>query len=277
MKFCILATLLSFCTSMLIGQVVVTKNIDYIPGSKYENDKDLLDIYMPENQKNVPVVVYFHGGVLLRGSKESSNEIGVQLVKSGIGMVSANYRLSPDFQHPDHVEDVAAATAWVIKNIKQYGGDPKKIYVSGHSAGAYLAALIAIDPSLLKVHEIDDSKIAGAVLISPFLFVEETAKDRVAQDPLNETIWGNDPQNWLQASVAPHLEAKRNNMLLIYADGDENWRKDQNNRFVNAMTKTGNQRVFTKEVPNRNHSSLLEKILNDDDQIIELIHSFILE
>lgn len=275
MKFYCLTVALLLTSSFTIAQVTVTKNIDYIEDFIYENNKDLLDIYMPENPKDIPVVIYFHGGALLNGDKGNGKDIGYLLAKSGVGMVSANYRLSPDFHHPAHVKDATAATAWVINNIKKYGGNPEKVYVSGHSAGAYLAALIAIDSSLLQVHNIDDSKIAGAVLISPFLFVEETAKDRVQQDSINRTIWGSDPQNWMQASVTPHLSATRNNVLLIYADGDENWRKDQNNRFALALTDAGNHRIFTKEVPNRDHSSLLSAILGDDDEIINLIRDFV--
>ena len=92
-------------------------------------------------------------------------------------MVSVNYRLSPEFQHPTDVNDAAAAaTAWVIKNIDGYGGNPQKVYVGGHSAGAYLAALLAIDSSLLKIHEIEDSKLAGAVLISHFFTLKRQLK-----------------------------------------------------------------------------------------------------
>jgi acetyl esterase/lipase len=184
--------------------------------------------------------------------------------------------LSPEFQHPTHVQDAAAATAWVINNIARYGGNPQKVYVGGHSAGAYLAALLAIDPSHIRVHGTMETKLAGAILISPFLYVEETAKDRIEKDAIYRKIWGNDQQNWLQASVTPHLLPDRDNILLIYADGDEPWRKEQNERFAAAMTAAGNLRVSTKEVPNRTHETLLTAILDDDDIIVDLIKDFVM-
>jgi acetyl esterase/lipase len=277
MKFYCCTLLLLLSSILADAQVIVTKDVDYINDSVYDNGKDLLDIYMPQGKKNVPVIVYFHGGALLMGDKSWGEDIGNKIAESGIGLVSVNYRLSPEFQHPTHVNDAAAATAWVIKNIDGYGGNPQKVYVGGHSAGAYLAALLAIDSSLLQIHEIEDSKLAGAVLISPFLYVEETAKDRIEKDSIYQTIWGNDPQSWIQASVKPHILPNRDNILLIYADGDDAWRKEQNERFATAMTDVGNLRVFTKEAPNRTHATLLTAILDNDDMIVNLLSDFVMK
>jgi acetyl esterase/lipase len=258
------------------AQVTVKKDIDYILDSKYDNKKDLLDIYMPNDKMDVPVIVYFHGGALLFGDKSMGKDIGEKVAESGIGLVSVNYRLSPEFQHPTQVNDAAAATAWVFNNIETYGGNPKKVYVGGHSAGAYLAALMAIDSSLLQVYSKVDSKIAGAVLISPFLYVEETAMDRIEGDTIYKTIWSNDPDKWLEASVTPHIGEKRDNILLIYADGDDAWRKEQNERFAKSMVDAGNLNVTTNEIPNGNHSSLISAILDNDDMIVKLISEFVL-
>ena len=275
MKPYIIPLLLLFQTLYMNAQVVVTRNIDYIGDAVHEKDKDLLDIYMPKGKKEVPVVVYFHGGALLRGNKSLGVNIGLKVAEKGVGLISANYRLSPDFQHPMHVNDAAAATAWVLENIATYGGDPKKVYVCGHSAGGYLAALIAIDSTLKSTSDILYNQIKGTIPISPFLYVEETAKDRIEKDPIHTTIWSNDPQKWGAASVTPHILPRRDNILLIYADGDEDWRKEQNERFAKAMSEAGNSQVRTEEVPNRDHSSLLTAILENDDQVVDLILEFI--
>jgi acetyl esterase/lipase len=269
-------TLFLFLYSICINaQVNVFKDIDYINESDYKDDKDLLDIYMPEGKINAPVIVYFHGGALLMGDKSWGEDIGNKAAESGIGLVSVNYRLSPHVQHPNHVNDAAAAYEWVKNNIEAYGGNPKKIYVGGHSAGAYLAALLAVDSSLLQEIGEEGSTIAGAILISPFLYVEETAKDRIAMDSTYISIWGNDPEDWLKASVTPHILPNRDHILLIYADGDDAWRKEQNERFAAAMRAAGNPHVFTEEVPNRTHGTILTSILADDDRVVSLIRDFI--
>jgi len=276
-KFYFITLLVSLNCILIEAQVIVTKDIDYINDSVYDNDKDLLDIYMPKDKKDVPIIVYFHGGALLYGDKSMGQDIGHKVAESGIGLVSVNYRLSPEFQHPTHVNDAAAATAWVINNIEAYGGNPKKVYVSGHSAGAYLAALLAIDSSLLQVRNKVDFKITGAILISPFLYVEETAKDRIEMDSRYKKIWSNNPDKWLEASVTPHIGKNRDNILLIYADGDDAWRKEQNERFAKSMAEAGNLNVITNEVANRNHSSLISAILDNDDMVVNLISKFVSE
>lgn len=276
-KFYTASLLIILSTVLVNAQVLVTTDIDYIADSVYNDNKDFLDIYMPEGKTDAPVIVYFHGGALLMGNKSWGKDIGYKLAESGIGLVSVNYRLSPDFQHPAHLNDAAAATAWVINNIAAYGGNPKKVYVAGHSAGAYLAALLAIDFSVLQTHNIEQSKIRGSILISPFLFVEETAKVRIERDSIYKTIWGNEPQSWMQASVTPHILPNRDNILLIYADGDDDWRKEQNERFATAMTAAGNLRIITKEVPNRTHLTLLTAILDDDDMIVNLMRDFVIK
>jgi acetyl esterase/lipase len=269
----IITACIALSTPRLTAQVVVTRDVDYRGEAVYDDSRDLLDIYMPEGVDHAPVVVFFHGGALLEGEKGSGAGVARRLAEHGIGLVSANYRLSPAFQHPAHVQDAAAATAWVVHNIASYGGAPDAVYVGGHSAGAYLAALLAVDAALLGAHGIDG--IAGAVLVSPFLYVEETARDRIAQDSIHGSIWGDDAQGWRQASVTPHIGPDRDNILLIYADGDDAWRKEQNERFARAMRAAGNRHVSTVEVPNRDHGSLIGAILEEDDRVGMLIGDFI--
>ena len=144
----------------------------------YEGREDLLDIYMPDGAGGVPVVVFFHGGGLRGGDRNHGYLVASRPVPLGIGVVSPSYRLSPSVMHPAHVQDAAAATAWTIKNIARYGGEPDSVYVAGHSAGAYLAALLSIDPAHLGAHELSAASIRGSILISAFLYVEEIAEDR---------------------------------------------------------------------------------------------------
>ena len=250
---------------------VVKHDVDYLSDSNYKNGKDLLDIYMPDGAEHVPVIVYFHGGALMMGSKRDGAIVASRILPMGIGVVIPNYRLSPGVQHPAHIQDAAAATAWVVENIKSYGGDPDNVYVAGHSAGAYLAALLALDPSHLSAHDVDASSIRGAIPISPFLYVEFTALSRP------KTVWGEDPADWLAASVTPHIGPDKGRMLLIYADGDEDWRKSQNDRFAEDMQKAGNDGIRVVEVPKRDHLSLISKINSADDQTGDLIERFVKE
>lgn len=247
---------------------VAEKNIDYTNGAGYADDKDRLDVYMPPNAEGVPVVVYFHGGALMEGEKALAKGFARRLVANGIGCVASNYRLSPTVMHPEHARDAAMATAWTLNNIAQFGGDPGKVFVAGHSAGGYLAALIAIAPEYPEAHGFGPDAIRGAIPVSPFLYVEETAKDRP------KIVWGEDPEDWLAASVTPHIDASTP-MLLLYADGDDDWRRRQNETLAAAMNAAGNADVTAVELPDRDHRTLIERIEEDSDEVAPRIAAFI--
>lgn len=253
-----------------LEDMVITRDVDYLEDVDYSDNKDKLDIFMPENAKDVPVIVFFHGGALQQGNKSWGENIAARLVPLGFGVVSANYRLSPGVMHPAHIEDATAAFAWVVENIKQYGGDPDQLIVSGHSAGAYLAVLMALDESFLAGQKLKLKAIEGTIAISPFLYVEETAKTR----PM--TVWGEDPANWLRASVTPQIAKDKAPILLIYADGDADWRKEQNDRFAKNMKGNGNV-VQVFEQSNRKHLTIITDMNKPDDEIGEKVAEFVMK
>lgn len=266
---CLISTVLLLIGLAEAADFELTIDVDYVPNAVYDDNRDRLDIYMPADADKVPVVVFFHGGTLHFGSKDDASKVASRVVAGGVGVVSANHRLSPGVMHPAHAEDAAAATAWVIENIEQYGGDPEQVFVSGHSSGGYLAALLALDEKYLAAHGYDRLRLRGAIPVSPFLYVEETAAERP------KDTWGEDPDDWLAASVTPHIHAGQPPMLLIYADGDAEWRREQNDRFTAAMHEAGNKDVQVVEVANRNHRTLMSEADAKDDRVGASILEFV--
>ena len=151
----------------------------------------------------------------------------------------ASYRLSPQVSHPAHIQDAAAAFAWVKRNIRQHGGDPDRIIVIGHSAGAYLAALLVTDSRYLAAHKLSPNDIRGIVPVSGFFWVD---KPGVAPDRPKE-VWGAEPRVWMEASPARYLRADLPPVLLINTDGDEEWRRKQNDDMAAALRAAGNKDV----------------------------------
>jgi len=110
-----------------------------------------LDVFHPEGQKGLPVVLFVHGGGWFTGDKDFfgvHRSVARSIARLGYVVVAPNYRLSPEVKHPTHVLDVARALKWTITHIEEHGGDPKRIALVGHSAGAHLASLLATDPGL---------------------------------------------------------------------------------------------------------------------------------
>jgi Esterase/lipase len=119
----------------------------------------VLDIYYPEQTAGFATVVWFHGGGLKAGSKFIPDE----LKEKGIAVIAVNYRMNPKVTSPIYIDDAAASVAWTFKHIASYGGDPNKIFVSGHSAGGYLASMIGLDKSYLKKYNINADDIAALI------------------------------------------------------------------------------------------------------------------
>lgn len=152
-------------------------NIAYYPTAmqedEYLKERCKLDIQYPLHSKDFATVVWFHGGNLVEGEKFFPEE----LMHQNLCVVSANYRLSPKAKAPAYIQDAAAAVAWVFKNIEKYGGDPEKIFVSGHSAGGYLASMVGLDKQWLNANGIDANQIAGLIPFSGQTVTHTTVRD----------------------------------------------------------------------------------------------------
>ena len=129
---------------------------------EYTNEKCKLDLYVPTGKKEFSTVIWFHGGGLTGGSKW----VPEALRNQGIAVVAAGYRLSPKAKAPTYIEDAAAAVAWTVQNIEKYGGSRKKIFLSGHSAGGYLASMITLDKRWLTPYGVDPDSFAGLIPFS---------------------------------------------------------------------------------------------------------------
>ncbi|MCS4229240.1 alpha/beta hydrolase [Sphingobacterium sp. BIGb0165] len=142
-----------------LADISYCKNTDT---DAYKKERCKLDLYIPTDRKDFSTIVWFHGGGLEGGNKF----IPLELKEKGVAVVAVNYRLSPKEKAPGYIEDAAEAVAWAFAHIASYGGDPAKIYVSGHSAGGYLALMVGLDSSYLHKYGVDANRIKGLAPIS---------------------------------------------------------------------------------------------------------------
>jgi acetyl esterase/lipase len=225
---------------------LVAHDIVYLEGG--DPKLQSLDVYAPPGAASSsanassapapahPVLVYVHGGAMTRGDK---TEVGAKpefFCGRGWVLVSINYRLSPAVKHPAHVEDGAAAVAWVARNIARYGGDPTRIALLGHSAGALIAALLATDERRLGAHGLGLDVFDAVVLLegqeydleSRLEWAKRTMPDRL-DDPYAK--FGSTPEAWRDLtvlryvvpgkSIAPMLLVACGVQFQFYPPGEE--------------------------------------------------------
>ena len=207
------------------------KGIYYGPENptEYQEEKCQLDLYLPpESSEKFPVVVFFHGGGITGG-----NRGGPDLSEKGIGLVAPSYRLHPKAQCPDYLNDAADAVAWTFRNIEKYGGDPKRIFVSGSSAGSYLASLITMDKSWLEKRGVDIDQVAGLIPVSGHMITHFTVRK---ERGISATCG-------LSDEFAPLFHVRRTPFPIFIQCGDDDYpgRQEENRLFVAMMVKYAKQ------------------------------------
>ncbi|WP_219136359.1 alpha/beta hydrolase [Janthinobacterium sp. UMAB-60] len=146
----------------------VTRGLAYGPLPRQK-----LDVYAPKIRTGpVPVVVFFYGGNWTAGERADYAFVGHALAARGYLAVIADYRLYPDVHYPEILQDAARAVAWAAMESSRHGGDPARLFVMGHSAGAYNAAMVALDASLLARHGMHPHDLRGWIgLAGPYDFL----------------------------------------------------------------------------------------------------------
>jgi acetyl esterase/lipase len=252
------------------AQIRIEHDIKYTTGPAYADNKDKLDIYIPPGAKSAPVIISLYGGALTAGDKSEQPYVGERFAEAGNVTVLINYRLSPTVAHPAHVQDAATAVAWVKKNIAKYGGDPNKIILTGHSAGGYLIALLLLDARYLAAVGMKPSDIRGAAPVSGFFYVEGAG---VGPDR-PKYIWGADPKAWPAASPASYVRADVPPILLLYADGDDAWRRQQQLDFAAALRAAGDKNIETHMIAGRSHLTVWYTMEHGQDETSRAIEAF---
>lgn len=208
---------LSACSPLSVINAVSTGNAlqadaDVAYGLKA---RQRLDVYRPASASNSsPVIVFFYGGNWNKGDRADYAFVGRALAKRGFVVVIPDYRLYPDVRYPEILADSAAAVAWTVREIKNYGGDASRLFVMGHSAGAYNAAMVALDPALLAKAGIKPGVVRGFIgLAGPYNFLPVENVDTRPVFNYPNTPADSQPINHVSAASPP--------ALLIAANKDD--------------------------------------------------------
>lgn len=176
-----IAALLAACSPIkVLNALTPTSTFTKTSSLAYGDDpRQKLDIYRPVTAlPDAPVVVFFYGGSWNSGSKDDYGFVGEALASRGIVVVIADYRLYPQVRYPLFLQDGAQAVAWAYQHSAEYGGDPRKLYVMGHSSGAYNAAMLALDPQWLAGVGLSPSVFKGWIgLAGPYDFLPIENRD----------------------------------------------------------------------------------------------------
>ena len=269
-----LLAILAF-TGLEAGELRTLRDIAYkddvISQTPYEQERCKLDLTLPADAKGFPTYVWFYGGGLKNGGKDLDSEycaeIRASLARAGVAVVTPDYRLSPKVKYPAYVDDAAAAFAWTVKHIAAHGGDPRKVFIGGHSAGGYLALLVGMDAERLKPHGLTLGSVAGIAQVSGQVFNHYTVRDERGQARYGITSD--------EAAPAFHIRKSLPPILTIYAQNDMLSRAEENMFFVTTLKAAGHTENYSLRVDDRDHGTVGHNLRNDDDPARLAILNFI--
>lgn len=244
--------------------VVVERDLAYVDGDADKKQK--LNLYMPKTDKPVPVLMWIHGGGWRQGDRALYSTLGRRFAERGIGCALISYRLSPDVQHPEHIKDCAAAFAWLHANVKKYGGDPDRLFISGQSAGGHLTALLATDRKYFDDLKLPADVLKGAV---PMSGVYEVGGSSFYRD-----AFGDDKAARADASPLSHVKDFKLPMLVITETDDNYHLRPDMEKLKKAFD--GAKNVSFLDADDRNHITIVTRMmLKADDPARDAIVDFI--
>lgn len=245
--------LLSLCWNAVQAQEQIQyktdNNLLYRKGSgldDYMKERCRLDIYYPANKPDFTTIVWFHGGGITGGEKFIPEE----WTNKGFAVVAVNYRLSPKVKCPAYIEDAAAAVAWVFHHIGDYGGSAKKIVVSGHSAGGYLASMIGLDKHYLQAFGVDADSIAALIPFSGHCITHFTVRAERGIPGTQPIIDEYAPLYFVRSDAPP--------LYLITGDRELEMlgRYEENAYMYRMMKVAGHSKTFLYELDGFDHGGM---------------------
>ncbi|MCX7358880.1 MAG: alpha/beta hydrolase [Alphaproteobacteria bacterium] len=250
----LLASLAAACTPSLgafnavaprdAGAARSARDLPYGDGPRHK-----LDVYAPRGATQLPVIVFIYGGSWSSGSKNDYAFAGAALASRGFVTVIPDYQLVPTVRFPTFIEDCAAAVRWVTEHAQDHGGDPSRILLVGHSAGAYNVMMLALDAHFLRDAGVDSTRVRGAVGLSgPYDFLPfdvDATRNAFGQAPDTALT---QPVHFARTDAPP--------LLLLWGEADTTV-GPRNLRSLDAAMRSVGAEVETKTYPGVNHVDIM--------------------
>ncbi|MEZ5944035.1 MAG: carboxylesterase family protein [Planctomycetaceae bacterium] len=280
-------SLFTFSFMLLVNVGFAQKLTSNVPYVENGHERHVLDIYTPEKATDakLPVMFWIHGGGWQVGDKSDVALKPKVLTERGFVFVSTNYRLLPDVTMEELTADVAKSLGWVHRNIAKYGGDPNRIFVGGHSAGAQLAALICIDNRYLNAEGVSFDVLKGCIPVDgdtydiPKIIMTAEMRQTLYGGKMftfgHRQKFGNDPEKHVDFSAVTHVAKDKGipPFLLLYFSG---------NPDTPAQARRLEAVLHESDIPARaygkgdtNHSRLNNDLGKPDDPATEEFFKFL--
>lgn len=233
---CLVSLLLSSCSFKSVKR---SKNIRYASAPESRTKRQTLNVFGPRKWSGTQdVLIFIHGGSWNSGKKSLYNFFGTRMARKEVVTVIINYPLSPAANYNGMAKAVAKSVQWVRENVEEYGGNPEKIFISGHSAGGHLAALVSVRHEYLDSIGMTNA-IRGTILIDAagldmYGYLQE---QKFPDDHTYLKTFTKNPTYWKDASPLYHLHANMPPMLIYMGEKTLPSIINSHDKFIEALKK----------------------------------------
>ena len=242
------------------------------------NARQRLDVYQPTDALAVsklrPVVVFFYGGAWQEGSRSDYLFVAEALTQRGYVVVVPDYRVYPEVKFPDFLYDGAAAVAWATTYADRYGGDRSRIFLMGHSSGAHIAAMLALDNAFFEAKKVPLTAIKGLVgLAGPYDFLPLTEPNVIALFASEPNLFLTQPIHYAPAAIAKTTPP----VLLLHGDNDKRVYPKNSINLARELRAVG-VKVELDLLPGMSHTDIIAKftrLLRGDGKVVDRVDQFI--
>lgn len=250
--------------------VKVTRDIAYGPDPRHR-----LDLYRPEGKSGAPIVFYFHGGAYVRGERnvnaEVAGNVATYFARAGMVGINGTYRLAPAVQWPSSSQDVGQAVAWARENAKSFGGDPSRIYLIGHSAGATHVATYAFHK---EAQPAAGHGLAGIILMSGRYQFDPNPDDPNLKN--FQAYFGTNPSRYPHMSPLNHVgNGARLPTFVVISEYDNPDLDTQGALLMAALCQRDRACPRFMRMAHHNHLSMVYQFNTTDDALGREIREFI--
>ena len=259
----------------------ISTNIVYTANPGNNPQLQSLDIYAPDQSEvPCPVIVWVHGGGWLAGDKQKEvAEKATFFTELGCIFASVNYRLSPDVSHPAHTQDVAQSIAWLHNQAVNYGGNPQKIMLMGHSAGGHIVSLLGTNARFLLELGIDPQIIRGILVVDGVGFDVQARMERLPQSfsRMYAQAFGSNPEDWRDASPIHFIGTHKYTPRYLMLCADHSHHAPVAAQMFSEALQEYNVVAEVTTISNKDHSTINEDIGKHKEVINMVIQDFLKE
>ncbi len=246
-------------------------DLAYAPSSLGQRS---LDLFLPVHRTGAATIVFIHGGAFMYGNRKEYDVVGQALSRQGVAVAVVSYRNYPLTDAHGAIRDVAKAVAWMHDNAARYRLDPQRLFLVGHSSGAQIATVLALNPAFLRAVGLPVTAIRGVLALSGPYDVRDLSKESPRWQAIDRHIYGATARRRAEISAMAFTSSASVPIITACGSAEDPWSCRQATALAGALVRAGDCSFVVREI-GADHMGMVRALLNSDDPLERMLLDFV--